>query len=69
MSPDAASASGSEEGVGEPDGAHRRGRAALKTDARSAVPDVCAALGVTATVFLFLFARMRSGESPITRWS
>ncbi|MFI1255216.1 ferric reductase-like transmembrane domain-containing protein [Streptomyces netropsis] len=63
MSPDAASASGSEEGVSEPDGAHRRGRAALKTDARSAVPDVCAALAVTATVFLFLFARMRSGES------
>ncbi|NYI04123.1 ferric reductase-like transmembrane domain-containing protein [Allostreptomyces psammosilenae] len=42
-----------------PDGA----RTALAADLRAAVPDGLAALAVTASVFGFLFLRVRSGES------
>ncbi|MET9290869.1 ferric reductase-like transmembrane domain-containing protein [Streptomyces sp. NPDC003077] len=39
------------------------GRIPLRADLRAALPDAAAALGVTAAVFVFLYARMRSGDS------
>jgi hypothetical protein len=39
------------------------GRVPLRADLRAAVPDAAAALGVTAVVFAFLYARMHSGAS------
>lgn len=41
---------------------HKAGRA-LREDLRAAVPDALAALAITASVFVFLFARAESGDS------
>lgn len=41
----------------------RAGRVALRADLRAALPDATAAVVVTAAVFVFLYARMRSGDS------